>query len=174
MSRLSRRQSLLVVATATLALLAPAAAFAGKKPPKKRKSDLISGTAIDEKTGDPVTGAMIEIYPVDPQSKGADVTIYTDLVGVDTTSPTGAWSIDALSSPAAFLEFGILRSWSYQVVVTAPGYYQLRDEFEFKKGKVEFKLELSPKLADVVDDTGVVQESGEQKFMSRGKVVRGN
>jgi len=170
----SRRSSLFVIATVALALALPGVALAGKKPPKKRKSDLISGVAVDQQTGEPVGGAMIEIYPVEPKSKRSDVTIYTDVLGVDTTAPTGSWSIEMLSSPAAYTEMGLLRGWSYQVVVTAPGYYQLRSDFEYAKGKEEFKLELMPKVTDVTDKTGVVGDDNEKKFMSRGQVLRGN
>jgi hypothetical protein len=172
--KLSRRQSLLVVLTLGLALVTPGLALAGKKPPKKRKGDLITGKAIDGDSKEPVAGAMIEVYPVEPTAKNADVTIYTDVLGVDTSTPLGSWDIEVLSSPAAYTEMGLLRGWKYQVVVTAPGYYQLRSDFEYKKGSEEFVIELIPKRVDVDDATGVVSEDGEKKFMSRGKVMRGN
>ena len=169
----SRRLVLLLVATVGAVLVA-GPAFAGKKPPKKRKGDLIAGSALNDKTGEPVVGAMIELYPVEPKGKKSDVTIYTDLLGVDTTTPTGRWSVEVLSSPAAFVEFGLLRGWDYEIVVTAPGYYQLRSNLEFLKGTNDFTLKLEPKVSDVVDETGVVQGNSEPAFMSRGKVVRGN
>ncbi len=171
---LSRRQSLFLVASVGLAVAMPGLALAGKKPPKKRKGDLIGGTTVDQTTKSAVPGAMVEIYPLEPKSKKSDVTIYTDVLGVDTSSPEGGWSVEALSSPSAYTEMGLLRGWSYQVVVTAPGYYQLRSDFEYKKGDESFTLELVPKVNDVVDNIGVVGESNEKKFMSRGKVVRGN
>jgi|GEM_PF-2881352 len=172
--KLSRRQSMFAVLVTTLALALPGVALAGKKPPKKRKGDAITGKAIDQASKESVAGAMIEIYPVEPQGKRSDVTIYTDVLGVDTSTPLGLWSIEVLSSPAAYTEMGLLRGWSYQVVVTAPGYYQLRSDFEYKKGSEEFILELVPKVNDVVDTTGVVGEDGEKKFMSKGQVMRGN
>ncbi|MCO4770442.1 MAG: hypothetical protein KDA24_10475 [Deltaproteobacteria bacterium] len=170
----SRRQSLLVIASVSLAMALPGLAMAGKKPPKKRKGDLIAGTAVDQVTKEPVGGAMVEIYPVEPKSKKSDVTIYTDVLGVDTSSAAGTWSVEMLSSPSAYTEMGLLRGWSYQVVVTAPGFYQLRSDFEYKKGNESFTLELVPKVTDVVDGTGVVADDGEKKFMSRGQVLRGN
>ncbi len=170
----SRRQSLPCLITVIFALALPGLALAGKKPPKKRKGDLIHGTAIDSETKEAVAGAMIEVYPLEPKSKRSDVTIYTDVLGVDTSTPLGAWSIEILSSPAAYTEVGLLRGWTYQVVITAPGYYQLRSDIEYKKGVEEFVIELLPKTVDVVDETGVVGDDGEKKFMSRGKVMRGN
>ena len=170
----SRRQSLPCLITVIFALALPGLALAGKKPPKKRKGDLIHGKAIDSETKEAVAGAMIEVYPLEPKSKRSDVTIYTDVLGVDTSTPLGAWSIEILSSPAAYTEVGLLRGWTYQVVITAPGYYQLRSDFEYKKGAEEFVIELLPKTVDVVDETGVVGDDGEKKFMSRGKVMRGN
>jgi hypothetical protein len=170
----SRRQSLPCLITVIFALALPGLALAGKKPPKKRKGDLIHGKAIDSETKEAVAGAMIEVYPLEPKSKRSDVTIYTDVLGVDTSTPLGAWSIEILSSPAAYTEVGLLRGWTYQVVITAPGYYQLRSDIEYKKGVEEFVIELLPKTVDVVDETGVVGDDGEKKFMSRGKVMRGN
>ena len=170
----SRRQSLFAVLLVSSSLALPGLAFAGKKPPKKRKGDLISGKAIDQETKEAVAGAMIEIYPVEPVAKRADVTIYTDVLGVDTSTPLGSWSIEVLSSPAAYTEMGLLRGWKYQVVITAPGYYQLRSDFEYKKGSEDFVIELLPKTVDVTDTTGVVGDDGGKKFMSRGKVMRGN
>ena len=172
--KFSRRQSLLAITMVSLALALPGLALAGKKPPKKRKGDLIHGKSIDSETKEAVAGAMVEIYPVEPKSKKSDVTIYTDVLGVDTSTPLGSWSIEVLSSPAAYTEMGLLRGWSYQVVITAPGYYQLRSDFEYKKGSEEFIIELLPKTVDVTDDTGVVGDDGQKKFMSRGKVMRGN
>ena len=107
-------------------------------------------------------------------AKRADVTLYTDVLGVDTSTPLGSWSIEVLSSPAAYTEMGLLRGWKYQVVITAPGYYQLRSDFEYKKGSEDFVIELLPKTVDVTDETGVVGDDGSKKFMSRGKVMRGN
>ena len=170
----TRRQSFFFVASVSLGLAMPGLALAGKKPPKKRKGDLIGGTTVDQMTKSVVSGAMVEIYPLEPKSKKSDVTIYTDVLGVDTSSSSGGWSVEALSSPSAYTEMGLLRGWSYQVGVTAPGYYQLRSDFDYKKGNESFTLELVPKVNDVVDNTGVVGDSDEKKFMSRGKVVRGN
>lgn len=149
--------------------------LAGKKnkPPKKRKGDQVVGKVIDMDTRQPVSAVMIELYPVDPVGKRADKVIYTDLLGVDTTGPSGSFDIDVLSSPAALVEFGLLRGWSYEIVATAPGYYQFRQPAgEYKKGELLLTLELLEKRADVTDETGVVE--GEGKLMSTGKVVRGN
>ena len=162
---------LVFILTAAVAL--PVLAGKGSKAPKKRKGDLVVGTVLDAETRAPIAAVMIELYPVDPVAKKADTVIYTDLLGVDTTNPTGNFTIDVLSSPAALIEFGMLRGWSYEIVATAPGYYQFRQPAgEYKKGELQLTLELVEKKADVTDGTGVVQ--GEGKIMSTGKVVRGN
>ncbi len=162
-----------VVFVLAAALSIPALAGKKSKPPKKRKGDLVVGQVIDSETREPVPAVMIELYPVDPVGKRADAVIYTDLLGVDTTNLTGGFSIDVLSSPAALVEFGMLRGWSYEIVATAPGYYQFRQPAgEYKKGELQLTLELLEKRADVTDTTGVVE--GEGKLMSTGKVVRGN
>ena len=169
------RRFLISILVFVLAVAVSMPVLAGKKtkPPKKRKGDLIHGQAIDSETRKPVEAVMIELYPVDPVAKRADSVIYTDLLGVDTTGPSGSFGIDVLSSPAALMEFGILRGWSYEIVATAPGYYQFRQPAgEYKKGELELTLELVEKRADVTDETGVVQ--GEGKLLSTGKVVRGN
>lgn len=157
----------------SVALALPAVAKKKNKPPKKRKGDLIVGQVIDSETREPISAVMIEVYPVDPVAKKADSVIYTDLLGVDTTNTTGSFSIDVLSSPAALVEFGILRGWSYEIVATAPGYYQFRQPAgEYKKGELSLTLELVEKKADVTDGTGVVHDQG--KLLNTGKVVRGN
>jgi len=155
------------------AVAIPAMAGKKSKPPKKRKGDLIIGQVIDSESREPIPAVMIELYPVDPVAKRADSVIYTDLLGVDTTNPNGGFTIDVLSSPAALVEFGILRGWSYEIVATAPGYYQFRQPAgEYKKGELNLTLELVEKKADVTDETGVVE--GNQKLLNTGKVVRGN
>ncbi len=164
--------SLLVFILAA-AVAMPVLAGKKRKPPKKRKGDQIIGQVIDMDTRQPIAAVMIELYPVDPVAKRADTVIYTDLLGVDTTAPSGNFNIDVLSSPAALVEFGLLRGWSYEIVATAPGYYQFRRPAgEYKKGELQLTLELLEKRADVTDETGVVE--GEGKLMSTGKVVRGN
>ncbi len=147
-------------------------------PSGGRSSDLIVGkiTTLKDQEIRPVAQAQIVIRPLtpDPETKGSDEQPEdpSNLRGVSITNDTGHFEISSFSSSSTFSEYGLLRNWRCEIIITVPGYYIYKGPFSYSKGGQKLTIELEEKNADVTDVTGVIEI--DEKAIQTGSIRRGN
>lgn len=83
----------------------------------------------------------------------------TNLRGIAVSAPDGSYAVDALFTPWVEEDYPLLKGWSYEVEIVAPGYYVFTTSFVYDGSDPTLNWVLERKANDVVDDTGGVQEN---------------
>jgi hypothetical protein len=132
-------------------------------PSKGGSSDTITGlieVEMDQRVV-PLAQAFVTLVPFEPdatykkQDEAPELT--TSLKGVSTTNASGSFVVANLASSETFMEYPLLRGWTYQIRIEAPGYYIHEGTFTYEKGAQTLKIKLETKDTDVVDDSGVIK-----------------
>ena len=133
--------------------------------PKGATSDQIRGVVQGPSDGAvvPINQATVELRPVDGGP----------LIGIATTSPSGSFVVVALTDPQLLQDQPLLRDTTYQANIEVPGYYILRQSFDYRRGAEDWVFTLEERRTDDLGtDTNQISDGGGEPTLTFGGSVR--